>query len=115
MTEAEIKPFLKPLAGGQVYPYVVKLNAQGEPAVKPPWIVFSLISETDADVLNGQAETVTSLQIDVYASSIDEASAIRADAQEAIKSMHPGSINRSGGYESDTGLYRATVEVQILE
>lgn len=115
MTEADIKPYLKPLVGGRVYPYVVKLNAQGKPAVSPPWIVFSLISETDADVLNGQAETVISLQIDVYARSIDLAGAIRADVLEAIKSMRPSSISRTGGYESDTGLYRSTVEVQILE
>ena len=115
MTEADIKPYLKPLVGGNAYPYVVKLTAQGEPAVSPPWIVFSLISETEGDVLCGQAETATSLQIDVYAKTIDKAREIRARAQEAIKPLNPVSINRTSSYESDTSLYRATIEVQIWE
>lgn len=115
MTEADIYPYLRLLAGGQVYPYVVKLTPAGEPAVKPPWIVFSLITETDSDVLCGQAETAISLQIDIYSGTIDEASTLRKEALEAIKPLHPVSVNRTSGYETDTGLYRATVEVQIWE
>lgn len=115
MTEADIKPYLKPLAGGQVYPYVVKLNAQGEPAVLPPWVVFSLVSEVDSDVLCGQAETAITLQIDAYASTIDDASALRQQAQLALSPLKPVNVNRTSGYESDTSLYRATLEVQIWE
>lgn len=113
MNEADIKSYLKPLVAGQAYPYVVKLNAQGEPAVSPPWIVFSLVSEVDGDVLCGQAETANSLQIDVYASTIDDARAIRTQALEVIKPLNPVSVNRTTGYEPETALYRATVEVQV--
>lgn len=115
MTEADVRPYLQALAGGRVYPYVVKLNAQGEPAVTPPWIIFSLVTEVDGDVLCGQAETAVSLQIDAYSTTIDEASVLRSQALAAIKPLHPVSVNRSSSYESDTGLYRSTVEVQIWE
>jgi hypothetical protein len=51
MTEATIYALIGALADGQVYPYVVPLNAQGEPAVSPPWVVFSLPTDAMADAL----------------------------------------------------------------
>ncbi|EMM7533032.1 tail completion protein gp17 [Citrobacter braakii] len=113
MSEADIFPLLKLLAGGRVYPYVVKLNAQGEPAVSPPWLVFSLVTHVDSDVLCGQAESALTVQVDVYSKTIDEAATIRMQAQQALKPLAPVNINRTSGYEQDTKLYRATLEVQI--
>ncbi|TKI02764.1 tail completion protein gp17 [Martelella alba] len=115
MTEADIYSVLGGLAGGQVYPYVAPLNPQGDAAISPPWVVFSLISEVDSDVMCGQAEGFITLQVDVYAQSIDDASAIRSQALLALTPLKPTNINRTGGYEPDTGLYRATLEAQIWQ
>ena len=56
MREATLYSLLSQLAGGQVYPYVVPLT-EGKPAVSPPWLVFSVVSDTASDVLDGQAES----------------------------------------------------------
>lgn len=115
MTEADIKPYLKPLAGGQVYPYVVKLNTQGKPAVSPPWIVFSIVDDVYSDVMCGQAESAAALQIDVYSDTIDEARDIRNQAREALAPLTPVALTEANGYETDTALYRATLELQIWQ
>lgn len=57
MTEDNLYLLLKPLAGGQVYPYVAPLGSDGQPSISPPWVIFSLISDVTADVLCGQAES----------------------------------------------------------
>lgn len=56
MREGTLYSLLSQLAGGQVYPYVVPLT-EGKPAVSPPWLVFSVVSDTVSDVLDGQAES----------------------------------------------------------
>lgn len=114
MTEADIAPLLKPLVEGKAYPYIVKQTAAGVPAVSPPWLVFSLSAQSN-DVLSGQAETQNSLQIDVYASTIDEARSLREQVKVAITSLSPVSVSELNGYESDTALFRATLEIQIWE
>lgn len=53
MREATLYALLSQLAGGQVYPYVVPLT-EGKPAVSPPWLVFSVVSDIASDVLDGQ-------------------------------------------------------------
>lgn len=50
MREGTLYSLLSQLAGGQVYPYVVPLT-EGKPAVSPPWLVFSVVSDTASDVL----------------------------------------------------------------
>lgn len=115
MTEADIKPLLKPLVGGQAYPYVVKLTAEGKPAVSPPWIVYSLPNENSADVFCGSAETAFMVQVDVYATTVDEATAIRALAQEAVKPLAPAEMRAFKDYETATALYRASFEFRVWQ
>lgn len=112
MTESQIFPLLSELAGGQVYPYVVPLNPQGAPAVSPPWVVFTIVSEVFADTLCGPAEENGSLQVDVYASSTDEARSLREEVAAALAPLHFTQLNKTNGYESDTSLFRATLEIQ---
>lgn len=107
MTEADIYPLIGELAGGNVFPYVAP---SGTPA---PWIVFLLPSAVSEDVFCGQAEKVTTLQVDVWSQSTDEARTIRNQVQAALQPLHPVSLNESNDYESDTSLYRATLEVQL--
>ena len=40
MTEDDLYLLLKPLAGGQVYPYVAPLGSDGQPSISPPWVIF---------------------------------------------------------------------------
>lgn len=112
MTESQIYPLLSELSGGQVYPYVVPLNPQGQPSVSPPWIVFTVVSEVYGDTLCGPAEESGTLQVDVYASTPDEARSIREQAAAALSPLSFTQLNKTNGYESDTGLFRATLEVQ---
>ncbi|OKO99379.1 tail completion protein gp17 [Xenorhabdus eapokensis] len=111
MKEADIFPLLMPILPEKVFPYVAP---QSEPPVKPPWCVFSLYS-LDQDVLNGQAERLTTLQIDVYANNIDEAREIRSKARSAIAGLYPTQLSETHSYEPDTALYRATLECQLWQ
>lgn len=113
MTESDVYPLLAALAGGQVYPYVVKLNPQGKPAVEPPWVVFSL-SSTFGDVLCGPAEENVSLQIDVYAKTINDARALRSQALSLITVLNPSQVINQQFKDSETGLWRALLEVQVI-
>ncbi|WP_434223359.1 hypothetical protein [Xenorhabdus bakwenae] len=87
---------------------------QSEPPVAPPWCVFSLYS-IDRDVLSGQAESLTTLQVDVYALTIDEARGVRDRARLSLAGLHPTELSETNGYESDTALYRATLECQLWQ
>ncbi|WP_293797049.1 DUF3168 domain-containing protein [uncultured Pantoea sp.] len=112
MTESDIYPLIGGLAGGQVYPYVAPLNAEGEPSVRPPWVVFTIVSETFGDTLCGPAEENGTLQVDVYALTTDEARSIREQAVNALSPLDFSQMRKENGYEPDTGLYRATLEIQ---
>lgn len=108
MTEAQIYSLLGSLCNGNVFPYVAPLNTP------TPWIVFSLPTATGDDVFDGQSGyTATSLQIDVYSKSIDEANQIMGQVELEIKPLMPVSLLKTKGYEPDTGLKRATLEVQV--
>ncbi|NYA43142.1 DUF3168 domain-containing protein [Serratia fonticola] len=113
MTEADLKTLLKPLVGGQAYPYVVKLTPKGKPAVEPPWIIYTVPDEQRGDVFCGTAETASMVQIDVYAASIDEAKDIREQAEAAVSPLLPAEVHLFSGHEPDTGLFRASLEFKV--
>lgn len=113
MTEADLYPLLSHLADGQVYPYVAPLSDDGQPSISPPWVIFSLVSDVSTDVLCGQAESSTSVQIDVYSLTIEEARSIRDHALEAVKSLAPTEVTKIPGYEPGFQLYRATLEFRV--
>ncbi|MEB7742266.1 DUF3168 domain-containing protein [Escherichia coli] len=113
MREATLYSLLSQLAGGQVYPYVVPLT-EGKPAVSPPWLVFSVVSDVTSDVLGGQAEARFTVQIDVWASGPDEADEIREQALEAVEALAPASVFRMQGYDPVSRLSRATLEFQVI-
>lgn len=115
MTESSIFELIGDLAGGQVYPYVAPLNAQGSPSISPPWVVFTVVSEVFGDTLCGPAEESGSLQVDVYASSTDEARSLREAVATALAPLNFTQLNKTNGYESETGLFRATLEVQSMQ
>ena len=115
MTEVDVESLISRLAGGKVYPYVVPMDKQGKPKPVPPWVVFSLVSQSDGDVFCGQAEELTTVQIDVYANTIKEARSIREEALAALGSLSPGDVMKQQFRDADTGLFRAMLEVQIID
>ncbi|HDY4928268.1 TPA: DUF3168 domain-containing protein [Yersinia enterocolitica] len=116
MTEADVYPLIKHLAGGRVYPYIAPQKPDGSgPAILPPWVVFSLPSGVTDDVIDGQSATASMLQIDVYARTIDEARAIRHEVRALIRPLSPVQMNEITNFESDTSLFRALLEVQVWE
>lgn len=115
MTEADLNPLLKPLVGGQAYPYVVKLTPEGKPAVNPPWIVYTVPDESRGDVFCGTAETAFMVQIDVYADTPEEAKALRAQAEQAVAHFLPAETHLFSSYEPDTGLFRASFEFRVWQ
>ncbi|EMH4044141.1 hypothetical protein V6N22_004129 [Providencia stuartii] len=110
MTEGDIIPLLKPVLPNKVFSYVVPQNKP----VTPPWSILS-IYDIPNDVFSGQAETMTNIQIDVYANTVDEARIIRDGMRQAIKILGPTSITERQSYESDTKLFRATLECQVWQ
>lgn len=111
--KATLYSLLSQLAGGQVYPYVVPLT-EGKPAVSPPWLVFSVVSDTASDVLDGQAESRITVQIDVWATVPDDADDIREQALDAVRQLVPSVISKTQGYDPDSRLSRATLEFQVI-
>ena len=115
MTEADVYSLIGALADGQVYPDVVPLNAAGEPAIAPPWVTFTLVSQVYGDTLSCQAEESSTLQVDVYAADVDEARELREQVIAALTPLQFSQLSKTRGYEPETGLRRATLEMQILQ
>lgn len=109
MTEADVYPLISDVAGGNVFPYVAPLGTAA------PWVVFLFPSGVASDVFCGQAETASTLQIDAWAQSIDEARTLRSQIRAALAPLNPVSLNEMNDFEPDTALYRATLEVQLWD
>lgn len=115
MTETDIYPLISGLAGGNVYPYVVPLDNNGDPAISPPWVVFSFVSQPTEYVLCGPAETASSVQFDVYAKTIAQAREICGAVITAVSQLAPGTQMETQSYDTESALYRATVELQFID
>lgn len=115
MTESYIYSLIGDLAGRKVYPYVAPLNAKGEPSIQPPWVIFTIVSENYGDTFCGPAEEDGNLQVDVYSLNTDEARHIREQIISALLPLEFTQMRKRNGYESDTGLYRATLEIHCQQ
>ncbi|MEH3410889.1 tail completion protein gp17 [Phytobacter diazotrophicus] len=114
MTEATIYALIGALANGQVYPYMVPLNAQKEPTVNPPWVIFSLPTVTVTDMLCGQAESTVSIRVDVYSLDVNEAREIRDQALASLSVLGLEHIKKLQLYEPETRLHRASLEATVI-
>ncbi|MHB9331692.1 hypothetical protein B2M27_09895 [Kluyvera intermedia] len=114
MTEATIYALIGALANGQVYPYVVPLNAQAEPTVNPPWVVFSLPTVVVTDTLCGQAESTVSIRVNVYSLDMDEAREIRDQALASLSVLGLEGIKKFQLYEPETRLHRASLKASVI-
>ncbi|ENB6194923.1 hypothetical protein ABHJ82_004894, partial [Escherichia coli] len=69
---------------------------------------------TASDVLDGQAESRITVQIDVWATVPDDADDIREQALDAVRQLAPSVISKTQGYDPDSRLSRATLEFQVI-
>ncbi len=113
MTEADVYPFFpRWRAAGSTRTWC-RLTRRANRQSLPLGGIFPL-TEVSADVLCGPAEKTASLQVDVYASSIDEARLIREEVRIALEPLGYSDMNDTNGYEPDTALYRAMLDVRII-
>ena len=108
MIEAKINNTLKSLCDGHVSPLVAP---QG---TSPPYLCYTKISEVYGDVMSGQSYVEYCFQIDVYAKTLLEAETVSKQAYNALKPLKPFNVSNHHDYESDTELYRATLEFFLL-
>lgn len=107
MIEAKINNTLKNLCDGRVSPLVAP---QG---TSPPYICYTKISEVYGDVMCGQSSVEYCFQIDVYAKTLIEAETIKQHAYKCLNPLKPFNITSRQGYETETELYRSTLEFYI--
>lgn len=108
MIEAKINDALKVLCNGRVSPLVAKQGTQS------PYICYTKISEVYSDVMCGQSYVEYCFQIDVYAKTLFEAETVIKEVYAKLKPLKPFNVNIHHGHESDTGLYRSTIEFFLL-
>lgn len=107
MIESKINNILKNLCDGRVSPLVAP---QG---TSPPYVCYTKISEVYDDVMCGQSSVEYCFQIDVYAKTLFEAETIKQHAYKCLKPLKPFNIVNRQDYESETELYRSTLEFYI--
>ncbi|OLO05281.1 tail completion protein gp17 [Salinicola socius] len=107
MIESKIYAVLKELQGGRVFPLIAP---QG---TARPYLVYMLPSDITEKMLQGFGAQQVTVQVDAYADTLISASQAGDEIVEALLPLEPGDIERTPGYEEDTGLYRQTIETQI--
>ena len=108
MIEAKINNTLKSLCDGRVSPLVAPQGAS------PPYLCYTKVSEVYGDVMSGQSYVEYCFQIDVYAKTLFEAETVIKEVYAKLKPLKPFNVNIHHDYESDTGLYRVTLEFFLL-
>lgn len=108
MIEVKINNALKALCHGRVSPLVTPQKT------KTPYICYTKISEVYGDVMSGQSYVEYCFQIDVYAKTLFDAETISKQAYNKLKQLKPFNVNIHHDYESDTELYRSTLEFFLL-
>ena len=108
MIEEQITNALKMLCDGRISPLVANQGTQ------TPYICYTKVSEVYGDVMCGQSYVEYCFQIDVYAKTLFEAETVIKQVYSRIKPLKPFNVSNHHDYESDTGLYRATLEFFLL-
>ena len=108
MIEIQINDALKTLCDGRISPLVATQGTQA------PYICYTKISEVYGDVMCGQSYVTYCFQVDVYAKTLLEAETVSKQAFNALKPLKPFNVSNHHDYESDTGLYRVTLEFFLL-
>ncbi|KFF50458.1 hypothetical protein GY26_01850 [Gammaproteobacteria bacterium MFB021] len=107
MIETQIYAQLKDLQGGRVYPQIAP---QG---TARPYLVYVVASDITERLLQAHGAQRVAVQVDAYAETPSAAITARDEVIDALLPLEPGDIERTPGYEQDTGLYRQTIETVI--
>ena len=108
MIEIQINDALKRLCDGRISPLIAPQKT------KTPYICYTKVSEVYADVMSGQSYVEYCFQIDVYAKTLFEAETVIKEVYSKLKPLKPFNVNIHHDYESDTELYRSTLEFSLL-
>lgn len=114
MTEMELFSHLStnvPLVDERVYPLLMPENCA------KPALVYTLISENDKQSLNSSKAygMRQRFQIDVYGKTYSSVKMIKEQVKEALYlfSKFPHGLSVTEGYESDTKLFRQTLDFNL--
>ena len=107
MIEAKINNTLKSLCDGLVSTLVAPQ------VTSPPYLCYTKVSEVYDDVMCGQSSVEYCFQVDIYAKTLLEAETIKQQAYEKLKPLKPFNITSRQDYETETELYRSTLEFYI--
>lgn len=96
---------------GMIYPSMIPAK------VTYPAMVYSIVTESDQQSLQRACYTTTyRIQIDIYAKSYQALKQYKQRLKEALYRFEyfPHALNGYEGYESDTALFRQTLDFKII-
>jgi hypothetical protein len=106
--EATIQTALAALVSGRCYPLTAP-----DPVVKP-YIVFSIITKVNENDLGGLSGLSNyRVQVDPYATSYGAVKVLSDSAESAMTGLGAISLSSQELFESDTQLYRITMDFSI--
>lgn len=82
---------------------------------KPPFCVFSLVSEVLPDLISSYSYSEKSYQVDVYSSSAKEAREFKQKIIKTIDGLSASFISCSFSYENETQFFRFLIEFKIIQ
>lgn len=107
MIETDIELALISLCDGRISPLIAK------PGTETPYICYRKKSESSIDVFDGPIATAYCFQVNVFADDMKQAEAIKNQAYENLKSLHPYNIKGMQRYDKDKALFCATLEFSL--
>lgn len=106
MIETKIVSTLSPAF--KIFPLVAP---QG---IRAPFLIYSVISETPSDVLCGQADVPTVIQLDSYSHDPITAKQYGQTALTQLSYLGLCNINCASSFEEETKLYRYQIEFMLI-
>lgn len=112
MTASErIYSLLADLVDGRCYPLFVPETEKSP----PPYIVYSIISNTPDNVLDGiTGHEWVRVQIDVYTKNYDDTIALSAQVVRQLNTIQPSEYGGTT-YHHDDGLWRGLIEYEFWQ
>lgn len=81
---------------------------------KPPYLVYTNVTETKGLTFCSFAETITTIQLDSYSHSAFDAKEKGLKALKSLSAFYPVNYSAGGSYEEETGLYRFQMEFSFI-
>lgn len=85
------------------------------PDFKPPFCVFTLVSDVLPDLISSYSHSEQHFQLDVYSSSAREATGMKQQLIKAVDVLNVSDLSSVFSYERETNLYRYLIEFSIIK